>query len=194
MSETKLWRRAPVVAASALLCVPIAVAASSSSAAAPPNGPVVLPPDPSPVVIPSLAPNLVAHYDFEHPVPGDPAQEVDLGFSGTDLWLVNGGADMRVQDGAYPASTYSLQTRQVNPVFPPSHEDWKAGVYDADGVASLNAFNEVQGITIMGWFKQTGSNPNRNTNSPDPNAMFNAVGMAGGRATPRATRSARCSR
>lgn len=171
-------RRLIVAAASVTLLGPLAI--TSNSAASPPDyGPVVLPPEPGPVVIPSLVPNLVAHYDFEHAVPGDPAKEQDLGFSGTDLWLVNGGPDMRVQDGAYPASTFSLQTQQVNPVFPPSHEDWKAGVYDASGVASLNAFNGVQGITIMGWFKQTGPNPNRNTNSANPSAMFNAVGMAG---------------
>jgi hypothetical protein len=178
MSSPTTWRRLLIGAASSALLVPLAVTAISA-ASPPTDGPVVLPPGPDPIVLPSLVPNLVAHYDFEHPVPGDPALEADLGFSGTDLWLVNGGPDMRVQDGAYPASTYSLQTRQVNPVFPPSNEDWKAGVYDADGVASLNAFNAVQGITVMGWFKQTGPNPNRNTNSPNPDAMFNAVGMAG---------------
>jgi hypothetical protein len=140
---------------------------------------VRLPAEPDPIVAPSLAPNLINHWDFEHPVSGDPGLERDLGVSGTDLWLVNGGPDMRVQDGAYPASTFAMQTKQVNPVNPPSHEDWKAGVFDANGVESLNAFNEVAGITVMGWFKQTGPNPNRNTNSSNPDAMFNAVGMAG---------------
>lgn len=178
MNNSATTRRLLAGVASSALLVPLAIATNSAAA---PSGdePLVLPPEPDPIVIPSLEPNVVAHYDFEHPVPGDPAQEVDLGVSGTDLWLVNGGASMRVQDGAYPASTYSLQTKQVSPTYPPSNDDWKAGVYDADGVDSLNAFNEVQGITIMGWFKQTGPNPNPNTNSPDPNAMFNAVGMSG---------------
>lgn len=174
-------RRTVAVAACAILCVPLGLATTSTASTdgSASQGLVQLPAEPDPIVIPSLAPNVVNHWDFEHPVPGNPADELDLGFSGTDLWLVNGGPGMRVQDGAYPASTFSLQTKQVNPVFPPSHEDWKAGVFDIGGVESLSAFNAVEGITIMGWFKQTGPNPNRNTNSSNPNAMFNAVGMAG---------------
>jgi hypothetical protein len=130
-------------------------------------------------VLESFEPNLVNHWNFENPVEDDPAQEQDLGFSGTDLWLVNGGPDMRVDDPAHPHSTTSMQTQQVNPEHPPTNEDWKAGVFDIDGVESLGAFSEAEGTTIMGFFKQTGDNPSRNTNSADPDAMFNAVGMAG---------------
>jgi hypothetical protein len=119
------------------------------------GGPVRLPAEPSGVVLESLRPNLVAHYDFEHPVPGDPATEQDLGFSGTPLWLVNGGAEMRVPDGAYPASAFSMQTQPQ----PGDSTDWKAGIFDADGVESLNAFNAASEITLMGWFKMTGDHP-----------------------------------
>src|SRR5690606_2411482 len=45
-----------------------------------------------------------------------------------------------------------------------------AGLYAADGVASLGAFNETDAITVAGWFKQTGQNP-----SPG----HNAIGLAG---------------
>jgi hypothetical protein len=142
-------------------------------------GPVTLPAPVTAPVVDSLQANLVNFWNFENPVPGDPSDEVDLGFSDTDLWLVNGGAEMRVQDPAYPASTFSIQTKQVSPTFPASRDDWKAGVYDAAGVDSLEPFNAVGGITVMGWFKQTGTNPSKNTNSSNPTAMFNAVGMAG---------------
>jgi hypothetical protein len=179
LSISQVTRRIMVAVAGGALCVPLAVAATTANASNNPAGQVRLPADPSPVVVPSLADSLINHWDFEYPVPGEPGLERDLGVSGTDLWLVNGGPEMRVQDGAYPASTFALQTKQVNPVNPPSHEDWKAGVFDRGGVESLRAFNEVAGITVMGWFKQTGPNPNRNTNSANPDAMFNAVGMAG---------------
>jgi hypothetical protein len=129
-------------------------------------------------VLPSLARHLVAFYDFEHPVRGNPARERDLGRSGTTIDLVNGGAAMRVRDGAYPGSRFSIQTRQVNPTMA-GNDDWKAGVYSATGVRTLHAFNHVRGATIIGWFKMTGPNPSPNSNTPDPNDFFDAIGLAG---------------
>jgi hypothetical protein len=131
-----------------------------------------------PDVLPTLRRNLVAFYDFEHPVPGNPAQERDLGSSGTNIDLINGGGAMRVRDGAYPSSRLSIQTRQLNPTVT-GNDDWKAGIYSTTGVPSLRAFNAVKQISIMGWFKTTGQNPNLNTTTPDPNDFFNAVGLAG---------------
>jgi hypothetical protein len=129
-------------------------------------------------VLPSLAPNLVAFYDFEHPSPADAAVELDQGGSGTSINLINGGAAMRVADGAYPRSTGSLQLQQVRPTVS-SNDDWKAGRFSSSGVASLNAFNRVQGITIMGWFKMTGTNPSPNSNTSSTTDFYGAVGLAG---------------
>jgi len=131
-----------------------------------------------PDVHPSLKRNLVAYYDFEHPVRGNPTQEKDQGRSGTTIDLVNGGGAMRVTDGAYPASSGSLQLQQVNPTTA-GNDDWKAGVYSATGVPTLNAFNAVQGSTVMGWFKMTGQNPSPNSNSANPNDFYGAIGLAG---------------
>lgn len=49
---------------------------------------------------------------------------------------------MRVADGAHAGSRFSLQTRQVEPTAA-GEDDWKAGVYEADGVASLAVFHPV---------------------------------------------------
>jgi len=135
-------------------------------------------PTPPTGVIPSLAPNLVASYDFEHPSPGNAAVELDQGPSGTSINLINGGAAMRVRDGAYPGSTTSIQLQQVRPTVS-SNDDWKAGRYSSSGVSSLNAFSHVQSITIMGWFKLTGRNPSPNSNTPNQNDFFGAVGFTG---------------
>jgi hypothetical protein len=129
-------------------------------------------------VLPSLKRNLVAHYDFEHPVPGNPAFERDQGGSGTDIELVNGGAAMRVPDGAHRRSTFSIQTQQVNPAVA-GNDDWKAGIYSATGVPTLNAFNGVRETTVMGWFKMTGENPSLNSNTANPADRFGAIGLAG---------------
>ncbi|MBK1787004.1 hypothetical protein JHE00_21985 [Prauserella sp. ASG 168] len=129
-------------------------------------------------VFPTLAPNLAAYYDFDHPVRGDAAKERDRGFSGTELDLVNGGEQMRVRDSAFPGSGQALQTKQVDPEVD-GNDDWKAGVYDADGVPTLNAFNGVTGTTVMGWFKVTGEHPKPNSTTPDPDDRYNAVGLAG---------------
>lgn len=127
-------------------------------------------------VLPSLRPNLVSYYDFEHPVRGDPAAERDQGRSGTTIDLVNGGAAMRVRDGASPG--HSIQTKQVDPTTA-GNDDWKAGVYSATGVPGLRAFNGVKQASIMGWFKTTGPNPGPNTTTPDPADYYDAVGLAG---------------
>ncbi len=131
-----------------------------------------------PDVAPSLKRNLVAYYDFEHPVRGNPALEADQGRSGTDIALINGGQAMRNSDGAYPHSRGSLQLQQVNPTTA-GNDDHKAGVYSATGVPTLNAFNGVQGTTVMGWFKMTGQNPSPNSNSANPDDFFGAIGLAG---------------
>src|SRR5688572_6935473 len=78
-------------------------------------------------VHPNLRPDLVAFYDFDHPMPGDPALERDLGRSGTEIELVHGGAAMRVADRAYPGGRKVLQTRPVDGVA----DDWKAGAWSA---------------------------------------------------------------
>lgn len=129
-----------------------------------------------PGVFPTLSRNLVAYYDFEHPVPGRPAQEADQGRSGTDITLVNGGAGMRVPDGV--GSRNSVQVKQVNPA-EKGTDDWKAGLYAADGVPTLKAFNGAKAATIMGWVKMTGENPSPNPGSSNPGARYGAVGLVG---------------
>ncbi len=130
------------------------------------------------VVLPDLATNLICYYDFEHPATGNATNEHDLGLSGTDIHLINGGNSMRVSDPAYGASRLSLQTQQINPATN-SNDDWKAGIYQTNGVASLSAFSSVKGITLMGWVKPTGTNPNLNSVTPATNDYYNAVGLFG---------------
>jgi hypothetical protein len=129
-------------------------------------------------VLPSLRPDLVSYYDFEHPVGGNPAQESDRGFSGTTIDLLNGGAAMRVRDSAFPGGGHSIQTRQINPTAE-GNDDWKAGTYSATGVPTLRAFNAAKEASIMGWFKVTGPNPGLDSETPDPSDHYNAVGLAG---------------
>ncbi len=179
-------RGLPAALTAVLLCGALAAAGHPARAAVPPTAadpaagteaPGPLEP-PTPNVLPSLIRNLVAYYDFEHPVPGNAAQERDLGFSGTNIDLVNGGDLMRVPDGAHPGSSSSLQTKQVNPTIA-GNDDWKAGVYSASGVPTLRAFNGVKEATIMGWVKMTGPNPSLDSNTADPNDYFGAIGLAG---------------
>ncbi len=129
-------------------------------------------------VLPSLREDLVAHYDFSHPAQGDPAVERDQGRSGTDIGLVNGGAQMRVADRAHRHSGTALQVRQVNPATA-GNDDWKAGIYDPEAVESLSAFNGAREATVMGWVKMTGENPSPNSNSADPADRYGAIGLAG---------------
>jgi hypothetical protein len=164
-----------------LLSVPLTVAGvgpAPAAGAAIRTDTAVLSADAGPDLLPSLLPNLIAYYDFEHPVPGNVAQEQDQGLSGTNIDLVNGGAAMRVPDGAYPTSTLSMQTQQVNPTIA-GNDDWKAGIYSATGVPTLNAVNHVKEVTIMGWVKMTGTNPSPNSNTADPSDYFGAIGLAG---------------
>lgn len=131
------------------------------------------------LVSPSLADDVVARYDFEHPLAVDGTREEDAGASGTLLSLVNGGKQQRVRDGAFGGSISSLQTQQVNPGTA-GNDDWRAGVYDPNGVASLERFSGAEQITVMGWFKMSGDTyplPNSNTAAPDD--RYNAVGLAG---------------
>jgi hypothetical protein len=130
------------------------------------------------VVLPGLVTNLICYYDFDHPVTTNAAKETDLGSSHTDLDLINGGDAMRVSDGAYPGSRQSLQTLQINRIAT-GNDDWKAGVYQSNGVASLSNFSAVAGITVMGWVKPTGVNPNLDTTTAAPDDYYNAVGLFG---------------
>jgi hypothetical protein len=132
----------------------------------------------SPDVQPSLLPNLVGFYDFEHPFASQHDMELDQGRAHGFVKLVNGGVSMRVPDGAYPGSSHSMQTRQINPAAA-GNDDWKAGRYSATGEPSLHAFSDVAGTTVMGWFKMTGENPGLNSNTADPNDRYDAIGLAG---------------
>ncbi|MFI6496394.1 hypothetical protein [Nonomuraea typhae] len=129
-------------------------------------------------MLPGLRRHLIAHYDFEHPDPANPAIERDRGRSGTHLTLINGGPAMRVPDRAHRGSRTALQVQQVSPETA-GNDDWKVGVYSPTGVPSLRAFNGVRGVTIMGWFKMTGQNPSPNSNSADPDDFYGAIGLAG---------------
>lgn len=131
--------------------------------------------DESADVHPALRAHLVAHYDFEATAA---EQERDRGSSGTPLRLVNGGAAMRVADGAHPLSTGSLQLRQNSPAMR-SNDDWKAGLYAAAGIPTLQAFRAARGITVMGWFKLTGDAPAPNSNTADARDRYDAIGLAG---------------
>jgi hypothetical protein len=119
------------------------------------------------VVHPSLRSSLVAAYDFDHPMPGDPALEADQGRSGTEIELVHGGAAMRVRDRAHRGGGRVLQTR---PITAGSADDWKAGSWSASGLRTLRAFNATEGATVMGYFKRA---------MDGPAAGFNAIGLAG---------------
>jgi hypothetical protein len=132
----------------------------------------------APDVLPGLLPDLVAYYDFAHPVPGDPAREQDGGSSGTAIELVNGGTAMRVPDRAYPGAGNALQTAQVSPAVA-GNDDWKAGVYGPGGVPEMGAFNGAEAATVMGWFKVTGDNPAPDSNTPATDDRYGAVGLAG---------------
>jgi len=131
-------------------------------------------------VTPEMREHLVSYYDFEHPFPVDEHDsiELDLGSSETLLSLVNGRKEMRVDDGAFPGSNNSIQTQQVDPATA-GNDDWKFGVWNENGVPTLEAFRGVEQVTVMGWFKMTGTNPSLNSNTSDPNDRFNAVGLAG---------------
>ncbi|MEV5749637.1 hypothetical protein AB0L00_17610 [Actinoallomurus sp. NPDC052308] len=166
-------RRLAAVAVAALVCGPLAATAAQADSGAARGHDQALS-----KVLPSLRPNLVSYYDFEHPVPGHPAQERDRGFSGTTINLINGGAAMRVRDSAFPGGGYSIQTKQVNPATK-GNDDWKAGVYSATGVPSLHAFSGAKEASIMGWFKMTGPNPAPNSETASPSDYYNAVGLAG---------------
>ncbi len=81
----------------------------------------------TPVVVPAIQASLVSHYDFDHPVAGDPTREMDLGSSGTPIALINGGAAMRVEESAYPGSGRALRTRQLNPTVN-GNDDWNSAL------------------------------------------------------------------
>ena len=123
-------------------------------------------------------PNLVAFYDFEHPSPATPRSRTTRASPARTSPSSTAARRCGSRDGAYPSSATSIQIQQVRPTVS-SNDDWKAGLYRAPGVPSLNAFNRIQGTTIMGWFKMTGRNPSPNSNSANPNDFYGAVGFAG---------------
>ncbi|MFE7228173.1 PQQ-dependent sugar dehydrogenase [Nocardioides sp. NPDC057577] len=128
-------------------------------------------------VVPSLRENLVSYYDFEHPfAPG--AREEDQGYSRTLLNQVNGGNAMQVGDSAYRTSNNALQTQQVNPEVN-GNDDWKAGTWNQNGVASLAPFAGAEQITLAGWFKVDMDGPALNSLTADPADRFNAIGLSG---------------
>jgi glucose/arabinose dehydrogenase len=144
-----------------------------------------------PSVHESIADDVVASYDFEHPFQQDGREERDQAPSDTLLRLINGGEEMRVADSAHPGSNQAIQLQQVNPVGN-GNDDWKAGVCfqptlpgcartsgEATDVNTLAAFNGAEGITLMGWFKMTGQNPSPNTVTSNPDDFYNAVGLSG---------------
>ncbi|MGH9246456.1 MAG: LamG-like jellyroll fold domain-containing protein [Acidimicrobiales bacterium] len=178
MRDHRTGARRLIAAAAAFVCLPLAAATGPATAAEATGTGATAHPAQHRDVFPSLRRNLVAYYDFEHPDPANPAREQDRGRSGTPIDLINGGAAMRVPDGAHPSSSHSLQTQQVDPDAA-GNDDWKAGIYSATGVATLHAFNGVKQITIMGWFRMTGENPSPNSNTPDPDDHYGAVGLAG---------------
>ena len=141
----------------------------------------------------SLERDLVAHYDFEHPVRSNPALERDRGPSGTVLELVNGGADMRVRDGAHRSSRTSIQTRQVDPVTA-GNDDWKAGIYSPTGVPTLRAFNDGARDHDHGLVQGHGREPEPRTRTrPTRRTCTTPSGLPGcSPATPTATRCERC--
>ncbi|MFC8831220.1 LamG-like jellyroll fold domain-containing protein [Streptomyces sp. NPDC057137] len=155
-ADTPTRRAAPILALATTLLV---------TAFAPANEPVA-----------AHVPRPVVAYDFEHPVPGDPARERDRGRSGTTLDLVNGGDRSRVRDDERHGRV--LRTRQVSPATA-STDDWKAGVYGPQGVPTLRAFNGSRQVTVMGWFRMTAENPAPNTNTADPDDRYDAIGLAG---------------
>jgi hypothetical protein len=163
--------RRAIVATATLLAAGVMAGAGGSPAQADP--------DSRGDVHPHLRSNLVAFYDFDHPVKGDVGFERDQGRSGTEIELVNGGAAMRVPDRAYQDSGNALQTRQINPT-EAGNDDWKAGIWSASGVPTLRPFSAVAGITVMGWFKSEMDAPALNsTTTADPTDRFNAIGLAG---------------
>ncbi|MDT9592048.1 PQQ-dependent sugar dehydrogenase [Nocardioides zeae] len=125
-----------------------------------------------------IADDVVARYDFEHPLAVDGTREEDAGPSGTLLSLVGGGKEQRQLGGAYGGSISSLRTQQVGTT--PGADDWRAGVWDPEGVESLDRLAGAEQITVMGWFNVSGDTyPLPNTTTPDPNDRYNAVGLAG---------------
>ncbi|MDR6175295.1 hypothetical protein QE364_002934 [Nocardioides zeae] len=128
-------------------------------------------------VSPGIADAVVARYDAEHPLAVDGTREEDAGASGTLLQLVGGGKQQRVRDLAFPGSTAALRTGQRGG---PADEDWRAGVWNPDGVESLGRFAGAEEITVMGWFKMSGDTyPLPNTSTAAPDDRYNAVGLAG---------------
>jgi hypothetical protein len=131
-------------------------------------------------VLDALKPHLINHYSFDNPKDGDPKSEIEIdqGSDKSDIDLVNGAP--RVEDGAFPASKYSVQTGQKDGA---PNDDWKAGVmFKNSAESTLKGSQHVTGVTVMGWFKPLGEPaeyPPLNTNTPNPTDRYNAFGLAG---------------
>ena len=143
----------------------------------------------------ALERHLVAHYDFEHPVRWNAAWEEDRGWSGTDIELVNGGAAMRVADPAHRFGERSMQAQQVDPTVA-GNDDWKAGVYSPTGVPTLHAFNARAEHHGHGLVQDDRGEPEPELEHGQPERLLrrDRARRAFSRATPTATRCARCSR
>ncbi len=133
------------------------------------------------LLLPGLREDLVCAYTFDHPAPVDPALEQDLGPAGLALPLVNGGARMRVEGGAYPGSRYALQTRQINPDRA-GQDDWKAGQHLPGGAPELAPFASARGLTLLGWVRPDPDRPLRpglRSDTPAPDDHYPAICLFG---------------
>jgi Concanavalin A-like lectin/glucanases superfamily len=132
----------------------------------------------SSLVVPVLRPALIWSFDFEHPDATHADVELDQGPSGTRLRLINGGAAMRIAEGAWAGSRHALQTRQVQPEVA-GNDDWKAGIFTTGGVESLRRCGDAAGLTLMGWVRVTGPVPAPNSTTPRAGDVYSGAGLFG---------------
>ena len=144
---------------------------------------------------PQLEENLVSYYDFEHPFPVTQNDEIeaDQGSSETLFNLVNGVKEMRVDDGAFPGSNNSIQTQQVNPTVA-GNDDWKAGVWNENGVPTLEAFRGRRAGDGDGLVQDDRHQPQPQLEHPGPRRPLQRrrAGRTSCRATPTGTACGRC--
>ena len=126
---------------------------------------------------------------------GTPRRSATGAGPGRRIDLVNGGAAMRVKDGAHRESRYSIQTRQVNPAVA-GNDDWKAGVYSATGVPTLRRVQRRARDDDHGLVQDDRHEPEPRTPTPRPRMTCStrSAWRASSPATPTATPSGRCSR
>ena len=146
-------------------------------------------------VEPSIQDDLVAYYDFEHPFR---AQDDDRR---ARPGLVRDAAQAGQRRQGHAGRRRRLPGQQQRPWRPSrstptvnGNDDWKAGVWNANGVPTLDAFRGVEQATVMGWFKMTGTNPSLELgHRRTPPTATTPSGWPGScRATPTGTASGRC--